>query len=278
MLDEVTLDGLPLIGPDSRGISWGLYTLEGWGSPQGTLDTEQRARAHGSWAGEQWLEARSLSLEGEALLPSADLAVQAQDALIAAVSLSGAELAVTEGGTTRTLTVRRDGEVMIEWSPSRPLTFEWSVQVVALDPRKRGQAVTASTALPSTTGGLSIPFEVPFSIDAVTVSGQCSLTNPGNTTGPMRLRIDGPIVAPVVTHVASGKSLVFASSLSLGAGEFLIVDMESQRVLAQGIEPRDGWITRDEFFGFEPGVNVLAFAAAGGGSGTLTAEGEPCWQ
>lgn len=278
MYDEVTLSGLPLIGADDSGIVWGLHTVDGWGSPTGTLTLQQRARQHGAWAGDSFLAARPLVLSGEALLPSSGLGRSAQDTLIEAASLDETTLAVTEGSETRSLVVRRDGEVIISWSPLRDLLFDWSVQLVAPDPRKRGTALTGSTGLPSSSGGLTIPFTIPFSIDATVVSGQVALTNPGNIAGPVTLRIDGPITAPVVTHVSSGKSLVFASSLVLGEGEFVLVDMERREVLAQGIEPRNGWVVRREWSAFESGANVWAFSAAEMSTGTLTVEAVPTWQ
>lgn len=120
---------------------------------------------------------------------------------------------------------------------------------------------------------------ISFTIDAVTVTGQVSLVNPGNETGPVRLRIDGPCRGPVVTHVSTGAQLVFASSLVLGVGEWLEVDMEARTVLANGQATRAPWITSRGWSGFTPGENTWAFtAAAFDADARLTVVATPSWK
>lgn len=118
-----------------------------------------------------------------------------------------------------------------------------------------------------------------LTIDAVTVTGQVSLTNPGNDTGPLRLRVDGPCTGPVVTHVGTGDRLVFSSSLVLAAGEWLDIDMEKHQVYANGQSSRAGYITARGWFGFDPGPNTFAFTAAQyDAASQLTVAGTPAWR
>jgi hypothetical protein len=120
---------------------------------------------------------------------------------------------------------------------------------------------------------------IPFTIDAVTVTGQVSLINPGNETGPVRLRIDGPCRGPVVTHVATGAQLIFSSSLVLGYGEWIDVDMEARTVLANGQATRAPWITSRGWSGFTPGENTWSFtAAAFDAAALLTVVATPAWK
>ena len=271
----VTLGGLDLTAVDAGGASWRTTDVTGWsGSPAATLSPVQKTRAPGAWSSPSEYTARTVSLAGLVEAADATALRVAVDRLNAAVPLGGASLAVTEGSLTRTLTVRHQDEVLT--SVLTDTVAQWSVQMVALDPRKRGSSGSTSTALPSTTGGLTVPFTVPFTITAVTVTGTCSLTNPGNAVGPVVLRIDGPIVGPQVTHVSTGLALVFASDLAIAAGDWLEVDMEAQTALANGQSPRNGDVTRREWSGFDPGVNQWAFAATSG-SGTLTVTGTPTW-
>lgn len=126
--------------------------------------------------------------------------------------------------------------------------------------------------------GLTIP-AAGLTINAVTVTGQVSLTNPGNDTGPLRLRIDGPCTGPVVTHVGTGDRLVFSSSLVLAAGEWLDIDMEKHQVYANGQSSRAGYITARGWFGFDPGPNTFAFTAAQyDAASQLTVAGTPAWR
>ena len=124
-------------------------------------------------------------------------------------------------------------------------------------------------------GGLTVPYVIP----AVTATGQVSLTNRGNEPGPVRLRIDGPCVGPVVTHVSTGAQLVFASSLVLRAGEWLDVDMENRTVLANGQASRNGWITSRGWSAFDPGANSWAFTATTyNPAARLTVSAVPSWK
>ena len=272
----VVLGDLDLSATEANGVQWILSDLKGWGASGGTLSPQQKPRSAGAWAGNSYAKARPLVLTGACIAPSAALASDALDRLIDAASLDSTHMDVIEGGRSRWAMVQRDGDVLPGWLGD--VAFEYSVQLVALDPRKHGDPLTASTSLPSTSGGLTVPFTVPFSINATTVSGQVSLTNPGNTTGSIVLRIDGPCVGPVITHVASGLRLVFAASLVLGAGEWIDVDLEAHSVLANGQSSRANWITSRQWFGFERGPNTLAFTASSYTAGALlTVTAVPAW-
>jgi hypothetical protein len=213
---------------------------------------------------------------GACFAPSADAAADALDRLIAACSLDETLLTVAEPSRARWCMARRDGEVIPSWLGDD--AFEYSVQFAADDPRKLGTALTGSTGLPSSSGGLTVPFTVPYSINSTVVSGQVSLFNPGNETGPVTMRIDGPITGPVITHVGSGLQLVFSASLVLGVGEFLDINMDdfphdgmqAHTVMAQGQSSRANWITSRGWSGFEPGPNTWAFTAVSGASALLT--------
>jgi uncharacterized membrane protein len=64
-----------------------------------------------------------------------------------------------------------------------------------------------------------------------------------------------------VIHLGKRPQLVFSSSLALGAGEFVTVDMGAREVLAQGQSARNGWVTSRGWFDLDPGVNEVAFTA-----------------
>jgi hypothetical protein len=258
-LSGAVLGAMNLQGTDAYGVVWLFEDVKGWGAPGGTLSPLQKPRQAGLWAGASYAKGRPLVLTGTAIAPNEYTASVALDRLIGAASLDDTVLTVSESGRQRWQTVRRDGDVLPTWAGAT--AFSYSIQVVAPDPRKFGIALTASTKLPSTSGGLTVPFTVPFGIPAVTVSGQVNLTNPGNETGPVTIRIDGPCAGPIVTHVGSASALVFSASLILSAGEWLDIDLEKRSVLANGQASRNGYITSRGWFGFEPGANTFAFTA-----------------
>jgi hypothetical protein len=263
---------------DEFGVDWGLESLDGWaGGTSSTADVVQKPRQSGGWRGDGFAVARSVAMSGGVYAPSADALSASFDRLNAACPVgSDAILTVVEAGRSRWAKVRRSDDVITSWL--MPTIGRWSVQMDSTDWRKFGADVSGSTALPSTTGGLTVPFTVPFTINAVTVTGQVSLTNPGNEPGPVVLRIDGPCQGPVITHVSSGAQLVFSSSLVLGAGEFLLIDMERRSVLANGQASRSGYITSRGWSQFDPGVNTYSFTAAVyDAASKLTVTGTPAW-
>lgn len=251
------------------GVEWGVDPkgFSGWGATKSTINAVQRTRGAGAWAGVAYSEARHLSITGWCYAPSELLLSDALDRLNAAAALDSTILIVTEGGRARSVSVRREDEVL--HSRAGDLAFTWSIQLVATDPRKLGTPLIGSTTLPASSGGLTIPYTVPYSIDAVTVSGQVNLTNPGNETGPVILRIDGPCHGPSITHVASGISLTFSSSLVLAAGEWLTIDPEAKTVMANDQASRSTYITSRGWFGFVPGANTYAFSASSFDAGAL---------
>jgi len=136
-------------------------------------------------------------------------------------------------------------------------------------------ASTSYVNVLSLTGALTIP----FIIDATVVTGQVNLENPGNESGPVVIRIDGPCVGPVVTHVSTGNALVFSSSLVLQSGEFLLIDMDARTALANGQANRAGYITSRGWSAFDPGDNTWSFTASQFNSQSrLTVEAIPAWR
>lgn len=261
---------------DSDGTLWCAETWPDPGSPASSAQFTQKASGPGAWATRGQLAPRSVPVNGWVVAASTSLLRKAFDALNDACSVQDpVPLQVAVDGDARWLLVVRQGEVV--WQPINGVAARWSIQVEAADPRWFADAVSDSTGLPSATGGLTIPFTVPFTIAASVASGQVTLTNPGNATGPVVARLDGPLIGPQVTHVASGLQLVFKTSLQLLAGEWLIVDMEAQTALANGQVSRNAYIESRGWSGFDPGDNTWAFAAQSG-SGLLTITGTPSWQ
>lgn len=262
---------------DAQGVDWVLSSVDGWGTTATTFERTQKPRQSGSWSGDTFSTGRNVALNGSLSAPTPDAADNAFDRLASAFPRDEFVLFVTAGGAERWIPAKRSGEITPIWLNDRNISF--SVQVASDDWRKFGTEMSGSTLLPMTSGGLTIPFTVPFTINSTVVSGQVSLTNPGNESGPVRLRIDGPVTGPVVTHVGSGRQLVFASSLVLGAGEWIDVDMEAHTVLANGQASRSGWVTSRGWSSFEPGQNTWSFTAtAYDPASKLTIMTDPAWQ
>lgn len=279
----VTLGSLMLDGTDEHGVLWVCDPLIGWEDPASTIQVEPRTRAHGGVAGEAFMQPRTVVVEGNIVAPSASALVGALDRLNAAASLG--ETVLMEHGPSgdRWVRARRQGAVL---APKITATHaRFSVQFVCPEPRRFGTELTAEIALPSSSGGLRFPVRFPLRFTAATTGGAQTLVNTGQVAGPVWLRLDGPsnpadppLTGPVVTQVSTGRRLVFASSLSLGYGEWVDVDAERQTVLAQGTSSRAQWVTEDGFPTFEPGVNTYALSASVySASSKLTVRALPAW-
>lgn len=266
---KVAVNGLVLGDIDEHGVRWKLTRFEGWGSPESTLELTQRARAHGATASESFLRSRAMELGGTVHAPSLAALDDAFDRLSTAASLSPFDLVVSEAGRVRSCRAQRSGAVIPKYH--NDVLGEYSIILTAKDPRKYGDLQVISTALPSTSGGRTYPLTYPTTYTGVTNSGVIQVNNAGNEQAPVWLRVDGPIPAGgwSVTHLGSRRQLVFATSLALGAGEFVTVDMERREVLAMGQSARSGWVTSRGWFALDPGVNEIAFSAAGYDPGAL---------
>ena len=277
---RITLGDLALYGVEPSTSAELIVPQNGldWSSAAGSsLTVEEKRRSDGGWAGDGFREPRDYALTVVAIGPERAATERVLDMLHAAASLHETPLGVAEDSLTRWTTVRRFSKPEVTWL--NDTAARWSVQLIAPDPRKFGDELSASTGLPSSTGGVTFPLAFPVTFDAVTNSGQVSLTNDGNIAGPVRLRIDGPVTGPVVTHVGTGRSLIFSTSLVLGEGEFIPVDAERREVLAQGQSSRNGWVTGRGWPLFVPGVNTYSFSAMTHSPGALlTVAGSPAWE
>lgn len=279
------LNGMVLTGPDEFGVRWTVdpEQVQGWDGPASRIALIPKSNTAGSWTGDAHADARHVVIGGTCQAPDEAALLSAQERLEAACAYFEVPLERSQAGSYRWVNVQREGRVIFQ--RKNPKLANWSVSVVSGDGRKFGETLTGSTPLPSTTGGITYPVKYPLMYTGVTNSGQINLTNPGNDAGPVIVRIDGPsnpldppLIGPVVTHVASGLSLVFSTSLELRTGEFITVDMEAQEVLAQGLEGRNQWVTGRGFSQFQPGANAWSFTAAGfSASARLTVSAIPAW-
>lgn len=264
---------------DSNGVKWVAKQVQGWGSSGSTINVVPKPRAAGGWAGLAYASPRFLTVSGTVYAPNPAALNTALDQLYAAVSLDDTVFTVTDASMARSLTVRRNG--VVEPTRKSNLVADFAFQVVAVDPRKVGASLTGFSGLPSSSGGLTIPYTIPYTINSTVVSGSVSLTNPGNDSGPVTLRIDGPCSGPVITHASSSTTaqLVFAATLTLGAGEWLTVNMDARTALANDQASRSSYITSRGWSSFDPGVNTWYFTASTyDPSARLTVNGKPAWK
>lgn len=271
--------GIALNAVDALGVDWGLTSEESpWSpSPQPRSVTGENATDHGSWDATQFYGPRTYALEGDATVRfgSDALLVQAEQRLKAAIGLKPFDLRFVESGFDRQATFRRESP--LSWRYMTPTWAIFSVSIVAPDPRIYStDTYNASVAFPTSTGGMSWPAVWPATWDAVTVTGEMSLSNDGTETAWPTYRIDGPVAEPVIVNADTGQSMHF--SITLGPGEWLTVDTGSHEVLGNG-DPNASRrnVFHGDWFGLAPGSTTVRFNGASGVGSTLSASWRSTW-
>jgi hypothetical protein len=253
-------NGLDLSALDAFGVQWSTWTVDGWGTPGVTLNPVQKTRQRGATAGDSFDTGRHLALTGLVVAPSQDALVAALLRLNVAISRDEFPLVVTEAGTTQTVYARRSDQIIPTYITATMAS--WSVQVFCDDPRKFYAPLTGSTGLGVASGGFVVPEVWPLVVAAGGVSNQVALVNSGTETGPVVVRVDGPCAPFTVTHSSSLGTSIFASSLTLNTGEYVLIDMEAKSMMANGQSSRSLFITSRVWSGFDLGNNTWTFTAS----------------
>jgi len=118
---------------------------------------------------------------------------------------------------------RRSGPVDVTWSYGvSQVTIEWD----CTDPRLYSAALHTSTgiALAGVTGGLTWPLTWPLDWGGVQ-TGQTTITNAGTVPAPAEFTVNGPVVAPRIENLTSGKTI--SSTMTLASGESLVIDLDA---------------------------------------------------
>ncbi|MFJ3793905.1 phage distal tail protein [Kitasatospora sp. NPDC090091] len=228
----VTLGTLQLGVVDAAGVAWTVAKdgLQGWSGPAVRTQYSDREADHGAWAGPTYLGARVITLAGTVTAPDLPTLDAAGEQLAAAASLTDTTLVVGET-IPKQVTVRRSGEVL--FVPETDRVARYSVLLTAADPRRYSTTLQSqSAALPSVTGGLTLPITLPITITATTASGTITLTNAGTIATRPTLTITGPTVGGftiVATRPDGGISQLTYSD-TLNAGDSLVIDAANRRV------------------------------------------------
>lgn len=234
---RVDLGSISLGMVDAAGVAWHLQELEGWDSPDLRAEYSAREADHGAWAAPVYLSQRPITLAGRIEAGNIASLDSAVEQMIAACSLTDTTLTVYET-TAKQATVRRSGKPLI-----RPITdriAQYSLLVTAADPRRYSTVLQSqSTALPSVTGGVTLPITMPLTITATTVSGSITLTNTGSIATRPTLTIAGPVVTPTIVAALPGGAvtqIIYGDTLQ--AGDVLVIDSAARTVVLNGTASR----------------------------------------
>lgn len=116
-----------------------------------------------------------------------------------------------------------------------------------------------TTGLPVETGGLSVPFTVPFVIPGQFSSGILSLTNLGTRETGLVIRIDGPVERPsFVLTDPDGTTRIWRYFGDVLINQFLTIDTRRRTVTLNNTASRRG-LASGAFPLLQPGISSLRF-------------------
>lgn len=237
----VSLGSLLLGVVDSSGVSWTLTGLEGWDGSDVRATLTDREQDHGSYFAPVYLGSRPITLTGTITAldgPTLDAAIET---MLAACSFTDTVLTVYDT-IPKQATVRRSGKPIVQKVTDRIATY--SLLVTAADPRRYGTTLNAiSTALPSVSGGLSLPATAPLTLSATTVAGVITATNAGSIATRPVFTISGPVSQPSVSTLypdGTVKALAY-SGTDLATGDQMVIDTDAHTVQLGGASRRR-WI------------------------------------
>lgn len=227
---------------DGTGVEWHVQTLSGWDSAEVRADLTQREADHGAWLSPVYLGERPITVEGTIYAPDAPSLDTAIEQLLAAVSLTDTTLVVYET-IPKQATVRRSGKPIVTRTTDTVATY--SLMVTAGDPRRYSTTLnTGSTALPSTSGGLTPPVTPPLTMSAVTTAGEIAVVNEG--TFPIRplLTVSGPVTQPrIAVLYPDGTVAQLAYADTLNSGDQLVIDTDAHTAVLNGTASRRRYLS-----------------------------------
>lgn len=237
----------------------------GWedGAPV-RAEIAEKAQQDGGWDATPYFGPRVITHVGEVDQGSRADALAVQDELLALRPATLHEYMVDDPYLgVRSATVRVTQSAVVEWVS--PVRFRYTIGLTAPDPFKYGPPTFAQATLAGTVAGAGMTFPLAFPLDfgvpAGVTPGALSLSNAGTASYFPRLRIDGPVLNPVVTLTETGDQIRYSGSVL--AGQWLDIDPARRRVLLNGLVSQRHLVT---FTG-----NWLA-VPVGGGSLSWTAD------
>lgn len=251
---------IPLNVIDDQLVDWRMQKLEGWDSPELAERSEERTDADGRWDTVNYYGGRLLTVEGTFTAPTYEAREAAEYRLREAVPRDRLVPFRLHETVPKQCLARRTGRLMIR--PLTDVTSEFSVAMLAPDPRKYGVDLVAASMSLSTPGtGLAPPWTPPVLLpERAGGSETATVINAGIYASQPLIKISGPGRVPQVINDATGANLLY--DFELGATDFLLVDCLAGVALLNGTAPRtpSAGSTVTSLFVIVPGENRLRFA------------------
>lgn len=246
-----------------------------------------KARDHGSWPGQDFMNERIITLTLAVFAPQAPFAT-------VLANIANAFQPIQDPTQLLPLQFLDPGWATPRQLLARPIAGDFDIdtsgyafnvlqnipiQLSCPDPRLYDTIVqtVGPVGLPSPTAGLTFPvtFNVTF---GSSTGGSMLLSNTGNfPTGP-KFTIAGPMTNPTLLNEITGQFMTF--NLPLAAGDVLVVDMRTHTAILNGTASRYNKIaTGSAWFSIAPGNTTVQVGSSDSAAvaGTFTAEVRNAW-
>jgi len=262
--DDISLNGITFNHLDDSGCIWFIEDIDGWwGLPDlEAFDDPRSYIEDGSYFAAGRYSPRTITITGHILPPydGMQAVVAARNALNNALDL-----------------VRQEGSFQVNEGPDkyamvqvagRPLTafdkinnvLNFSIQLRAADPRKFAvEQSLISIDVAASSDGRRYNKNYPVSYGEIGSDGTASIFNEGNYNTPATFRINGPVQNPIISHIESGKDLLF--DVDLAIDDYVDVDLRARTVIRKGgVSGRSTLLAGSEWFTIDPGNNTVKFS------------------
>lgn len=278
---------------DANGVLWFVSEETGFfGAPANTGETTQRLNQHGAFRSPGWKTERTISLTGHAFAgsyPALRRAVHQITGLLSDPWQGAALTCYTELGPLTTQ-VYLDGDILTTPLDIYNPGIEWSLQLVAPDPRKystttrtfradlprfntddgldfaagqpsgsTGSDLFTTFAVVAASNGVGLDFETDGGLrfGESNATGFLQLTNSGTAPTSPIYTLHGPLVNPLITATTEGQRSEMRYNDTLGERESVVIDPSAPSVLLEGTASRRHLLNPAQFAGFAiPGVGV----------------------
>lgn len=257
---------------DDTGTAWAWLGIDGMDDVPTDGAVVQRGSDHGGYATPQYYGPRPITLRVRAAATSQAARDAAMAALQATVPVSDLATLVYNEPVPKTVYVRRSGGI----KPTKQtlIDVEYSIGLIAPDPRKYGAATSVTVIANSQTLGVTVPLTVPFTLPAQAPPGAATVTNGGLFETRPTITVVGPITGPALYNQTTGQSISF-STLTLGATDVLVLDLLNKAAyLNGGGIPADLW---SAWWVLEPGTSQIILQGEGGAGAQMTIEFNDAW-
>lgn len=185
-----------------------------------------------------------------------------------------------DGGDGQFLRVRRNQPLRRADDPGWKTTL--SLPLVAADPRIYSNTLHSANVSASVgaASGFGFAMAFPLNFGGGSTVADILATNSGNCATPCTIRVDGPIISPVIANATSG--LKVALNYTLGVGEYITLDTEARTIILNGSTNRYSaldFANTTGWWSILPGTNDIRLSGGGitGGVTALTVSYRDAW-